>query len=289
MRLLTVLRSAGVDAHEGFSKGVSYVHALDGFGAADRALDEGLPFSLALSGAEVFEAPQAHRLGQKIARAQFVLCDSHFAHSQTLLQADPSEWGKIHLVRRGLDMSQVTPSPLPDRSHLLCVADKSGSVSLRVLNAALQLVLGTTPDLTVALVGAQAFPLDEAALRDTLGEALSVLDADAAKSAMSGARAVVFPGFQEGLPDLGLQAMAVGRPMVVSQIAGASELVEAGVTGCVVPTGDVAGLAAAIGAVLGPEADAMGRAARVRAESLHDIQREAETLASLLNAAAQSA
>ena len=76
------------------------------------------------------------------------------------------------------------------------------------------------------------------------------------------ARALVLPSFAEGLPVVIMEAMALGRPVVSTTVAGIPELVTPGETGWLVPAGDVAALAQAISEVLSlaPEAlAAMGR------------------------------
>ena len=76
------------------------------------------------------------------------------------------------------------------------------------------------------------------------------------------ARALVLPSFAEGLPVVIMEAMALGRPVVSTTVAGIPELVTPGETGWLVPAGDVAALAQAIAEVLSlaPEAlAAMGK------------------------------
>jgi glycosyltransferase involved in cell wall biosynthesis len=55
---------------------------------------------------------------------------------------------------------------------------------------------------------------------------------------------------REGLPNSILEAMAVGLPVVTTDVAGTSELVLDGQTGFVVPQGDVEGLARAMGTLV---------------------------------------
>jgi len=51
---------------------------------------------------------------------------------------------------------------------------------------------------------------------------------------------------REGLPNSLLEAMAMGVPVVTSNVAGAKELVVDGQTGFVLPQGDVEGIARAL-------------------------------------------
>jgi glycosyltransferase involved in cell wall biosynthesis len=71
---------------------------------------------------------------------------------------------------------------------------------------------------------------------------------------------------REGLPNSILEAMAMGLPVVTSDVAGAKELVVNGETGFVLPQQDVDGLASAIISILGEghRRLCMGRAGRQR-------------------------
>jgi glycosyltransferase involved in cell wall biosynthesis len=71
-----------------------------------------------------------------------------------------------------------------------------------------------------------------------------------------------------------VEAMATAKPVVAAADGGVPEVVEAGVTGLLVPPGDSAGVAGAIVALLShsSKAAAMGWAARARAERLFDVR-----------------
>ena len=87
---------------------------------------------------------------------------------------------------------------------------------------------------------------------------------------------IVLPSIShEDMPIVILDAMAAGRPVVASRVAGIPEQVVDGVTGRLVPPGDAATLAEALAAILADPTgrDAMGRAARVRYESRYTPQR----------------
>lgn len=82
------------------------------------------------------------------------------------------------------------------------------------------------------------------------------------------ARAVVVPSVCfENAPMSVVEAMAVGVPVVASRLGGIPELLDDGVEGLLVPPGDVASLAAALGRLASDEALArsMGEAGRRRA------------------------
>ena len=83
----------------------------------------------------------------------------------------------------------------------------------------------------------------------------------------SAALVVVPPIWPEPCPTVVLEALAFGRPVVASRIGGIPDLVIDGSTGLLVPPGDPAALAAAVGRLLGDRAglEVMGKAAAERA------------------------
>ncbi len=78
-----------------------------------------------------------------------------------------------------------------------------------------------------------------------------------------------------------LEAMALGKPMVATRVAGSSDLVESGETGFLVPLGDVVGFAEALTCLLSDSdmRDRMGTAALARAQSFTLERMARETLA----------
>ncbi|HEX5502672.1 MAG TPA: glycosyltransferase [Thermomicrobiales bacterium] len=75
-------------------------------------------------------------------------------------------------------------------------------------------------------------------------------------------------GNVDGLPNTLLEALAAGRPVVASRVAGVPTVVDDGVEGLLVPEGDADALAAAAAGLLADPATAarLGRAARARVE-----------------------
>lgn len=86
---------------------------------------------------------------------------------------------------------------------------------------------------------------------------------------LSGLDLFVLSSVNEGFPLVTLEAMAAGKPAVVTRCGGPEEVVDDGRTGLLVPPGDVDALAAGIIAVLSdPERSAaMGRNARSKVEN----------------------
>lgn len=89
---------------------------------------------------------------------------------------------------------------------------------------------------------------------------------DDSSRAFGGFDVTVIPSRQDGLPLVCLEAMGAGCPVIASDAGGLPEMVEDGVTGRVVPAGDVTALADALEQIVkDPElAGRMGEAGRAR-------------------------
>jgi glycosyltransferase involved in cell wall biosynthesis len=101
-------------------------------------------------------------------------------------------------------------------------------------------------------------------------------------------RGLVLPSFAEGLPVAIMEAMALGRPVISTYIAGIPELVQEQKHGWLIPAGDLDSLTSAIEACLDSSTDqlaTMGIAGRQRVLARHDINIEAEKLSHLFKIA----
>ena len=91
--------------------------------------------------------------------------------------------------------------------------------------------------------------------------------------------ALVLPSLWEGFPNVVLEAMANGRPVVATDVGDTRKLVRSGVTGWLVPPGDVAALSRALGDLLSSSPRArmqMGEEARRFVVSEYSAARLAE-------------
>ena len=85
---------------------------------------------------------------------------------------------------------------------------------------------------------------------------------------LAGCDVFVHPSLDDAFPTVLLEAMAAGLPVVASSVGGIPEIVDSDVTGILVPPGDSAALAEAVGSLLSdrPRLARMAEAARVRAD-----------------------
>ena len=99
---------------------------------------------------------------------------------------------------------------------------------------------------------------------------LGWLDADAKARALREADIFLLPSTSEGLPVALLEAMAYGKPIVATRVGGIPDVLADGTEGVLVPPGDVAALAAAVGELVGDpdRARELGRAAKERVAEL---------------------
>ena len=155
-----------------------------------------------------------------------------------------------------------------------------------MLIEAMAIAAPALPGLRLTLVGDGELrsQIKELVAKFGLGPRISLIgwqDERGVRAAIDTAQALILPSFAEGLPMVLMEAMAAGRPVIATAIAGVPELVtrEAGWT---VPAGDAMALATAIHALsqMPPDRLAeMGRAARARVMERHDIDQLASQLA----------
>lgn len=248
-------------------------------------------FSFTTHGPEEFDSPVALSLPAKIAHAEFAVAVSSFGRSQLCRWANLSDWPRVHVVPCGIEPWRFPePAPLPEGGpHLVAVGRFAEQKGFPVLIDAVAQALPALPDLRLTLVGDGALRRALEAQVHRLGLTNAVTfagwqDESGVRAALAAAQALVLPSFAEGLPVVAMEAMAAGRPVIGTLIAGLPELVTPE-TGWLVPAGDARALAGALAALAATPPDrlaAMGRAARRRALDRHDIDRAAARLAALI-------
>lgn len=88
------------------------------------------------------------------------------------------------------------------------------------------------------------------------------------------ANIVVLPSYREGLPKSLIEALAIGRPVVTTDVTGCRDVVDHGVNGLLVPARDSDALARAMETLIGDKAlrEAMGRRGRAKAVDLFSLE-----------------
>ena len=266
------------------------VHAMGGPG-----------YSFTVHGPDELFEPEGNSLGLKIANARFVACISHFCRSQCMIFAPVEAWNRLRIVHCGVRPADYAEAPgasgLPPRGdgpRILYVGRLSQLKGALVLVEAMAEVVKAHPEADLVIVGDGEVRDRLAARIDALGLSGRVHLAgfqpqDTVRAAMAQADVFTLPSFAEGVPVVFMEAMASGTPVVATQIAGVSELVEDGISGLIVPPGDVAALSDALSHLLS-DADlraAMGDAGRTRVAADFDLDAEARWLGRLITGAVQ--
>ena len=260
------------------AKRVEHLHNHIGEGSASVAMLASLlsdiPFSMTIHGPSEFDRPTQLALGEKIRRAAFTVAVSEFTRSQLYRWSDPADWPKIHVVHCGLDGTFLDggATSIPETRRLICVGRLTEQKGPLVLLEAVQRLAAEGLMLELILVGDGPLrrPIEERVERLGLQKHVRLAGLqgiEAVRDEIIGARALVLPSFAEGLPRVLMEAMALGRPVISTYVAGIPELVVPGLCGWLVPAGSVEALVEAMrDALLSSTADLerLGRAGTAR-------------------------
>ena len=279
--------------------GVDHVHVHFGTNAVTvaqlcRRLG-GPGYSFTAHGPEEFDAPAGLKLGGKVADARFVVAISSYGKSQLQRWVHPDHWDRIHVVRCAVDDSFLArpTTAVPDRKRFCSVGRLSAQKGQIVLLEALAALRASGLDAELVLLGdGEMRPEVEASIeRLWLGGAVRLAGwatNEQVAEAMVDSRAVVMASFAEGLPVVLMEALALGRPVITTAIAGVPELVVHRESGWVVPASDVDALAGAMReALLTPveELTEMGKRGAAAVAARHSASTEAAKLRTLFERA----
>lgn len=244
-------------------------------------------------------------LREKLAAAAFVITISDYNRRYLMKLYPESLSRKVIVVHCGVDMSELTPPPRdphPERPlQVVCVASLQPQKGHRVLIDAFAILRDSSVPAEVTIVGdgpqapALRRQVHELGLehvvrfrgpmtRPDVLEQLRKADVMALASIPMGS------GKMEGIPVALMEGMAMGLPVVASDVSGIPELVTDGQAGHLVPPGDPAALAAAIRA-LEQDREAvrrMGAEARKAVANGFDLGRSVGELKRLFAVMAQS-
>lgn len=276
-------------------EGIEHVHAH--FGTNPAAVARlvrrmgGPPYSFTVHGPDEYDRPAALDLGGKVADAAAAVAISHYGRAQLMRWSALADWARVGVVRCAIgdEFRDAPTAPARPAPAFVAVARLAEQKGLPLLIEAAARLRARGHDFTLRIVGDG--PLRPVLVRQIAAEGLGgivtlvgPLDGAGVRAEMLAARAFVLPSFAEGLPVVIMEALALGRPVIASAIAGTPELVDAG-CGWLVPAGSVEALSEAMVAALEafPEQLAtLGAEGRQRVLARHDALNNARALTALI-------
>ena len=237
----------------------------------------GVPFGFSVHAADARKVTPDELRRRARAAVCVVACNGDVAGDLQRTGAD------VELIPHGVDLKRFRPSPAPGAEVLRVLAvgrlvDKKGFPVLVEAAARLAIpfeirIVGTGPrhaelaqQIAAAGLGARVRLLGPRTHAE--------LPAEFAAAHVVVAPSIVDPrGDRDGMPNVLLEAMACGRPVVASAVGAVASAVDDGRTGILVPPGDPDRLAGALeGLARRPRLrEAMGRAGRARVERRFDL------------------
>lgn len=114
-------------------------------------------FSFTIHGPGVFFEPDRWRIDEKVRRAAFVLCISHFCRSQTMIFSPVDTWDNLHILRCAVD-----PAAYEIREHnpagkcLMFTGRLAAVKGLPILLESIAEIRDHTPELRLTLAGGKS-------------------------------------------------------------------------------------------------------------------------------------
>ena len=251
----------------------------------------GPDYSITIHGPEEWDRPEAISLKEKYENAAFIVAVSDFGRCQVYRWCSLAHWPKVHVVHCGVDEGflNLRLTPVPDNKRLVLVAGLTEQKGHLLLVQALGKVAKAGHDFEMLFVGDGHLRkhIESAIEQQGLVSKVRILGWQSnaqVREHLIASRALIMPSFAENLPVAMMEALAMGRPVLGTYIAGVPELVENGVTGWLVPAGNVDAIAEAAIRILETSTDElsrMGQAGAERVKKMHDARIEAAKLKDL--------
>jgi glycosyltransferase involved in cell wall biosynthesis len=255
-----------------------------------------LPFSTYLHAGTDLYRDRAFLL-EKLTYAKKIICVCQF-NVDFLKKVYPADFVKLRdkiLVHHlGLDLSRYESIPCEKNSHVFkvcCIGSlEKYKGSLLVLQSVYKLIeAGRRVELVFCGRGPLEKELKFFCKEHNIVEYVQfkgVCSIEVVKNIIQDSHCLVHgsPDIGDAVPTVIKEAMALGRPVVATQIAGIPELVADGVTGILVKPGEIKEMTAALRYLDNNRdlAEEMGKAGRLRAEQLFDLWRNTKALLTAL-------
>jgi glycosyltransferase involved in cell wall biosynthesis len=229
-------------------------------------------------------------LVEKVAAARFVVAISRFCRAQLACTAGLSVWSKLHIVRCGVDTREfdVSGESFEGNSTFVCVGRLSRHKAQALIVEATSRVAVKYPQVKVLLIGdgENRDQIEGAIRRYGMQKHVEIMgwrNNTEVRQTLGGARALLLPSFAEGLPVVIMEALALGRPVITTFVAGIPELIDQD-CGWIIPAGSVDDIVQAMTAALETPPSKlaeMGQEGRRRVMEAHDVHHNAAALRKL--------
>lgn len=273
---------AAMLAREMRKRGMRHVHVHFGGPEAAIALYAHVAFnidySFTLHGPDVFYNLDLGNLAEKLRRAAFVICISHFARGQAIRLVGAQAVTKLKIVRCGVDPERYRPprqrvSTTTPPFTIVCTGRLTPTKGQALLVMACAELRKRGGSFRCILIGdgeererLQA-RIHELGLEDVV-KLTGALPQDGVRRHLESADAFVLPSFAEGVPVVLMEAMAMEIPCISTRVGGIAELIEDGVNGFLLHGGDLVGLIERLEAMMDRPEDLAGLRKRARATIL---------------------
>ena len=184
----------------------------------------------------------------------------------------------------GVDTASFTPSPLPKQPVFLMIARLLKSKGVREYSTAALKVLASRDDCRFVLAGdLDAGPdcIEQAELDEWIAGGIEFTGwIDDVRPLIREASIYVLPSYREGTPRTVLEAMAMGRPVLSTDVPGCQDCVVNGKTGILVPARDAVALEGAMQNLAdnSETRESMGKLGRDFCEEKYDVNKVVHSL-----------
>jgi glycosyltransferase involved in cell wall biosynthesis len=223
-------------------------------------------------------------------RSDAVLCPS-----AALAELVSRRWGlrreRITIMPTGVDFAEryapcakPLPAELRGRDYLLYVGRLEERKGVHVLARALPRILGVRPDLRAVFVGSNFLAYDGRSMQAFIEECnweyrdrlhfFASLRPTELHPIYANALVAVFPSLWESVPNVALEALDMGKPVVGTRGSGIGEVVEDGRSGILVPPGDAGALRDGLETLLANR-DLLGRMSQAATARARDFSQDA--------------
>jgi colanic acid/amylovoran biosynthesis glycosyltransferase len=228
---------------------VDHLHAHFGTNPAEIAcllrVLGGPTYSFTVHGNDEFDHAPRLALPRKFGEASFAVAISAYTRSQLMRHLPPDLWPRIKVVHCGLPESSFERVAMQGRAGaFLCIGRMDVEKGHLVLLEAFAQIRARHPEARLVLAGDGALRgmIEDRIAALGLSDAVRItgwINSDQVRHEIRQCHVLVQPSFIEGLPVVIMEAMAQGRVVISTFVAGIPELVIPGENGWLVPAGSI--------------------------------------------------